>query len=99
MNVFLLACRQPDQVRLEIRQHTALADHDAELLGLAALDRLSVQRTVEIHDYAVAVRRLALYRLPAALLPTQALDGAIDVGIADLGLGLLDAQADRRRQR
>ncbi len=86
----LLAGRGAREAALEIGEHLALAEHEADVLALAAGERRIVDRAVEIDDDAVAGRRGAQGGRVFGLLLAQTLDHRVDVVLGDRRDAALD---------
>jgi len=91
-HLLLIARGQADQAPLEIRQHAALAEHDRDVLALAAGKRHTVDRPFEIHGHPVPARGRARHRRELGLLLAQALDHGVHVALGNLGRGTVDFQ-------
>ncbi len=79
----LLARRRAEHALLEVRQQSARAEDDHEVLALAAFERLAADAALEIHRDAVAVAAAARDFIPVRPLPAQAFDHRVDVAVAD----------------
>jgi len=75
---------EPGQVLLEILQQTALADHRSEVLALAALEWLTIDRTLIIELEQIAFCRCPVGGLEGAALLLQHFQRLRDVGIAQV---------------
>ncbi len=79
----LRALGQPDQGRLEVGEHAALAQRHGEVLARAALEGDAVDLALEIDVHEVALGRAALDGLELGALLAQRLDGRVDLGVRD----------------
>ncbi len=92
-----LADLQAQRGLLELGQHAAFAQHEDEVLGLAAgeLDAVDLAHEVDRHavailgcDFAAAIAMLAGFAAGVVVdaLLAQDVDGLVDLGVGDLGL-------------
>ena len=83
----------PRTALVEFLEHLAFAEHELEVLGLAALERLAVDLAFEVDRHAVALvrppRRCGRCGEGAALL-AQDVERLVDRCVAHLGAELLD---------
>ena len=79
----LLAGNRAAQRLLEIRQQAPGAEHDREVLALAALEWLAADPSLEVDRDAVTVAAAALDVVPVRALAPQALDHRVDVAVRD----------------
>jgi hypothetical protein len=77
---------------VELLEHLAFADHELEVLGLAALEGLAVDLAFEVDGDAVAGLHGGVLRAlgEGAALLAQDVQGAVDGGVGDFGADLLD---------
>ena len=87
-----LARSGADQGHLEVREHLVGAEHDLDVLALAAFEGFLADRSGEIDDHAIAVRGAAVDRLPRALLLPEPLDHVVDIAVPDADVGCLERE-------
>src|SRR5690606_11468467 len=89
----LFARLLPLQAIFKARDHGAGAEHQVLALGGTAGERFAVLETFVVDIDAVAIGGGAVFLCPGGALLAQGVDHLVDIGIADIGAQLLDADA------
>ena len=77
---------------LELAEHLALAEHELDAGGAAALEGLAVDAAFEVDGHAVAIGGDALHRDIVRPLAAHGLEHRVDVGVGDVGGRALDGE-------